>query len=281
MLDLSKITAGLHQDADRIWRAPRTARVNYPDEANAFCFSVEEGSFWFLHRNAALLELLRQYPPGGWLADIGGGNGFVSLALTRAGFDTVMIEPGAVGIRNAASRGLTSLVHATLQEADFAPESVPAAGLFDVLEHVDDDRQLLRDVHRTLTPGGRLFLSVPAYASLWSTEDDLVGHHHRYTTTNLARIVEGAGFVVELATYLFAPLPLPILLLRTIPSKLGWRRTLDAEQIREELKRPPGAGSRLLTNILGLELRALRNRRRIPFGSSCLMVARKNRCGPV
>jgi len=132
-----------------------------------------------------------------------------------------------------------------------------------------------------LTPGGRLFLSVPAYASLWSTEDDLVGHHHRYTTTNLARIVEGAGFVVELATYLFAPLPLPILLLRTIPSKLGWRRTLDAEQIREELKRPPGAGSRLLTNILGLELRALRNRRRIPFGSSCLMVARKNRCGPV
>lgn len=224
-----------------------------------------------------LVELLRQYPPGGWLADIGGGNGFVSLALTRAGYETVIIEPGSSGIHNAATRGLAPLVHATLHEAEFARDSVPAAGMFDVLEHIEDDRQVLCDLHRALRPGGRLYLSVPAYTALWSTEDELVGHYRRYTARSLGRALQAAGFSVEFSTYFFAPLPLPVLFLRTLPSKIGYRRALDPEQIRNELQQGPGVLARVIVSMLRLELEALRRRKRIPFGSSCMLVARKPR----
>jgi hypothetical protein len=45
------------------------------------CFALEDSSFWFAHRNACLLAVLRQFPTIGPFFDVGGGNGFVAAAL--------------------------------------------------------------------------------------------------------------------------------------------------------------------------------------------------------
>ena len=81
----------------------------------------------------------------------------------------------------ARSRGLDPVVCATLEEAGLRPESLDAVGLFDVVEHIRDEVGFLRTVRQTLCHGGRLYLTVPAFRALWSSEDDLVGHHRRYT----------------------------------------------------------------------------------------------------
>jgi SAM-dependent methyltransferase len=276
-LDLSAITNGLHYSADGVWRPSVSGSdtVDYPDDANTFCFQVEDDSFWFRHRNAVIVGVLQRFPPSGWVADVGGGNGFVARALDQAGFETLVLEPGPAGIANAQRRGLENLVQATFESARFVPGVIPGVGLFDVIEHIKDDVGFLQRVHSALRDSGRLYMTVPAFEFLWSVEDDFVGHHHRYTLSRLRARLAQARFQVEYATYLFAPLTLPVFLLRALPSRLGLRQSVDATTTRAELK--PGAGRlvQIVDGLLALERRSVNRGWRIPLGSSCLVVARK------
>jgi SAM-dependent methyltransferase len=246
--------------------------IHYPDQANDFCFGIEERSFWFAYRNQFIVETVRQFPPAGAIVDVGAGNGFVSLGLKRAGFETIVVEPGAAGARNARSRGLDPVICATLEDAGFTPGSLHAIGLFDVLEHVEDDYGFLRMVRSVVRTGARLYLTVPAFRALWSSEDDLVGHHHRYRLPTLRKRLNATGFVSDYETYLFSPLPLPLFLLRSLPSRLGRRQTLEAKQTAQELA-PSGMLVKAVTSVLDVELALVRRQRRIPLGTSCLMAA--------
>ena len=198
----------------------------------------------------------------------------MSLALERAGFEVVVIEPGPEGARNARSRGLDPVVCATLEEAGLRPESLDAAGLFDVVEHIRDDVGFLRTVRQALRQGGRLYLTVPAFRALWSNEDDLVGHHRRYTLGAVAERLGTAGFAVDYATYLFSPLVVPLYLFRSLPSRLGRRTELDPSQTAAELNPASGLAVKAVTKMLDVELTQVARRRRIPFGTSCLIAAR-------
>src|ERR1700689_4932198 len=80
-LDLMKFAESLRLDADGVWRGRSTEPVSYPAEGNNACFALEDSSFWFAHRNACLLALLRRFPAAGPFFDIGGGNGFVAAAI--------------------------------------------------------------------------------------------------------------------------------------------------------------------------------------------------------
>jgi SAM-dependent methyltransferase len=275
MQDLSSIASGLTLGPDGIWQARSSSAIDYPDEANAFCFAIEDRSFWFQHRNAVIVDLVRRFPPAGFIADIGAGNGYVSCGLKEAGFDTLVLEPGDAGIRNARSRGLTALVHATLQDAAFRAESLPAAGMFDVLEHIADDTGVLTLLHKALEPNGRLYLTVPSFQSLWSGEDEIAGHHRRYTTASLSARLIQTGFSAQFASYFFAPLPLPILFVRALPWRLGRRTTIEPERIATELRPSEGAGVRIVKSALAIERAVLERGWRIPMGSSCAVVARK------
>lgn len=271
--DLARIAPTLSRGHDGIWHAPGRSAVDYPDEANAFCFQIEDRSFWFQHRNRAIVETVRRFPPAGPIADVGAGNGFVSLALRDAGFPVLVIEPGPVGARNARARGLDPVVCATLEDAALQPGSLDAVGVFDVLEHLPDDRGFLHRLRRLLRPGGRLYVTVPAFSALWSREDELVGHHRRYRVGILSRLLTETGFTVEYGTYLFSPLPLPLFLLRSLPSRLGRRQTLDADQTAAELSPPAGLAVRVVTKLLEGEAALIRRQVRIPCGTSCLIAA--------
>ncbi len=273
MTDLTTIAANLELHSDRIWYACHQSSIDYPEEGNAFCYGVEEGSFWFNHRNEFILEALRRFPPSGTFFDIGGGNGFVAMAIQQAGNETVLVEPGIEGIYNAQRRGLDHLICATLESAQFKAGSVPAVGLFDVLEHIPDDTNFLKQIHQILIPDGRLYLTVPAYKFLWSIEDDFAQHYRRYTLTGLKQRLAQTGFIPEFTTYIFASLPVPIFLFRTLPSLLGWRKKGDLSKMESELKPGSITANNLLDAILSIELKALQQWSSLPFGGSCLVVA--------
>jgi SAM-dependent methyltransferase len=273
--DLSGIAAHLARHDDGIWYAQRAGAVDYPDEGNAFCFQVEDTSFWFRHRNDCIISTVRKYPARGPILDLGAGNGFVARGLEQAGFPTIVLEPGPTGIRNARTRGLTRLVCASFEDAGFRPASLAGIGLFDVLEHVADENAFLRGIATATQSGGRLYATVPAYQALWSTEDNVGGHHRRYTASRLARALVAAGFTPEYTTYFFAPLPIPILLFRALPYRLRPERQLDLAKVQATLEPRESAASRMLGNVLRWEAGWLRRGFRIPFGSSVLMVARK------
>jgi SAM-dependent methyltransferase len=219
--------------------------------------------------------VVHRFAPGGALLDIGGGNGYVAKGLTEAGVACALLEPGIDGALAARARGVDPVICARLEDVGMAPGSVGAAGMFDVLEHIEDEAGALQQVHALLRPGGLLFLTVPAYAFLHSADDVAAGHFRRYTLRSLRRAVSGSGFRSEYATYMFSPLPPAVLLLRTLPTLLRLRRPSDAELQDSEHVRD-GLTARVLDRLLDAEARRIGAGGTIPFGTSCLAVCVKD-----
>jgi len=76
-------------------------------------------------------------------------------------------------------------------------------GIFDtvvclnVLEHVKDDLDGLRNIRSALAPGGRAIILVPQDQAIYGTLDKVLGHYRRYSATELRRRMEQAGLRVE------------------------------------------------------------------------------------
>lgn len=272
-LNISAMASNLEPGPDGIWTARSRQQISYPQEGNDNCLALEADSFWFEHRSRCIQALVRRFPPPGALFDIGGGNGYVAADLQRAGIPVALVEPGWQGVQNARRRGVETLICATLEDAGFLPGSLPAVGLFDVLEHIESDVAFLRALHELLVPGGRVYLTVPAFQMLWSADDDYAGHYRRYRLSELRRVLEQAGFRLLFSSYFFFMLPLPIFLVRALPTRLGLRKQDAWDKYEQEHHSQPGLTGKALDRLLGWELRWLRQGRALPLGGSCLLAA--------
>jgi SAM-dependent methyltransferase len=268
------LAADLTEAEPGLWVTESTAQVSYPEDGHRNAMEFEDSSFWYRHRAAVITSLVQRFPSHGCVFDVGGGNGHVARALRDAGLEAVVVEPGADGARAAFDRGLAPVVNATTESAGFREATLPAIGIFDVLEHIQDDKAFLRHLHGLLVPGGRLYVTVPAYRVLWSVDDERAGHHRRYVASGLGSVAAAAGFEVDFTSYLFAVLPLPILAFRTIPSRLG-RRSAEGSRAAEH-GLPGGPLGAAVRWTFDRELRRLRSGR-VPFGASVAMVATRPR----
>ncbi|MCF0071009.1 class I SAM-dependent methyltransferase [Dyadobacter sp. CY261] len=252
--------------------------VSYPDDGNSVCFDMEDISFWYQHRNECLIEAMKaNHFPKDFL-DIGGGNGITALAMQNAGYDVTLVEPYLSGIENAKRRGIRSTIQSTLEDyVKQATGTAPAAGFFDVMEHIKNDRAFLENVNSLLVPNGQIMLTVPAFSSLWSENDVQLGHFRRYTLGQLTDLLTKTGFEVTYKTYFFSLVWVPMWFARVLPEKFGIKKNNTPEKKRNEhMVGRPGT-ARILRKLLSWEAKAIRSKSRIPFGTSCLIVARKTR----
>lgn len=271
---IEDFSESLVRDADGIYvSSGRQKKVSYAEDGHDRCFQVEDHSFWFQHRNDCIASMVANHPYKGALLDIGGGNGYVAKRLVDEGRDVVLLEPGRVGARNARQmRGLDQVVCATVEDAGFHPASFGAISMFDVIEHIEDDRGFLAGVSELLTDGGRLYLSVPCHDWLWSRTDVDSGHFRRHTAKSLERLLDGL-FDINYLTYFFRPLVLPQYLLRALPYRLGLFRDRRILSTEAEHGSGNGLAARGISFLLrGEGLRVARSER-ISIGSSCLVAA--------
>ena len=274
-MKINSLASNLYVGENDILFARQTSPVAYPAEGNDWCMQIEDASYWFAHRNRCILSTVNRFKPTGTLFDVGGGNGFVSAALQQEGFEVCVVEPGLQGAQNSRQRGVRSVVCAALEDVQFEHESLPAVGLFDVLEHIEADIQFLEHLNGLLVAGGALYLTVPAYRFLWSNDDTYAHHARRYTLRSLGKLLEATGFTIDFATYFFWMLPIAILLARTIPSRLGIATRITREKVETEHAAPAGKTGRLLLRMLRSEAEWIGAGRSLPFGSSCLIAAHK------
>jgi SAM-dependent methyltransferase len=204
--DLCGSIAGLTKLENGYWaHLKQDETISYPDKGLNILADIEARSFWFNHRNAVISAVVRQYPPSGPIIDIGGGNGFVSQGLIQAGFDAIVIEPSPAGATVAKHRGLP-VIRAAFQDLQVPDGSLDAGGMFDVLEHIEDDEGALRRVSRALKPGGLTYIAVPTYNFLWSYQDVYSGHYRRYTVSGLSATMRRAELEPLHGTYFFSVL---------------------------------------------------------------------------
>jgi len=273
-MHLTDIAPGLVRDPAGYWVASGESEGRYPEAGSEFCASIEEQSFWFAHRNRVIIQLLRRYPPAGPLFDVGAGNGFVASGLLAAGFDTVAIEPSGDGVAQAVARGVPEVVKGVLPSSAFLEGTAGGVGLFDVIEHTPDDVHFLASLRPYLKDRARLYLTVPAYQSLWSREDVAAGHYRRYTLRSLTSTLSRAGYALEYATYFFWWLPMPLFVVRKLGDRLFGRSSYETPKGAHA----PGSSKvrRLLQATFAPETVAVARGWRVPFGGSIVAVARKD-----
>ncbi len=274
-MEISQISDALTIDEKGIWTASQSTAISYPKDRNATCFQLEDSSFWFRHRNECIAAVVKQYPPKGPIVDVGGGNGFVSSRLLQEGFPAILLEPGPVGALNAKTqRNIPEVICATFGDASFHEDSLPAIGLFDVLEHIEDDRAFVELLHSVLQPGGLLYATVPAHQWLWSLSDVSSQHHRRYNKQMLEDVLTGSFEIVH-HTYFFKPLILPQFLLRSLPFKLGLSKKRKVLDTATEHGTSGGLATKMIAQLLSRELNKIQRGKSLAVGASCLFVARK------
>jgi len=153
-----------------------------------------------------------------------------------------------------------TLVHSDAVRLPFADDGFDIVCALDVLEHVEP-LPFLREIHRTLRPGGRMLLSVPAFSSLWSSVDEIAGHRCRYRLGQMRDELAASGFRLLGSThYQFLLFPL-VWLARRLSTDKGRRATES---------RLPARVNRLLGQINLFEAQALSGIS-LPFGSSLMV----------
>lgn len=170
---------------------------------------------------------------------------------------------------------MKKLICANFNEIDLYPNSIPAIGIFDVLEHIQNDYEFLNKIYRCLIPEGKLYITVPAYNFLWSNSDNIAGHYRRYNLNQLRSIVKQIGLEIEYDTYIFSVLPIPVFLFRTLPTKLNFVKKEKNKRTENEHKERNGLTGSILQRIWDSELKAISREKHILFGGSCLLVAKK------
>lgn len=152
----------------------------------------------YLLRRKRILRQLKGTRPCAAL-EIGCGAGMLLQELAQRGFQCTALEssPEARALidRLTAKTGVHLDVRETPGE-DWQGRFPLVMG-FEVLEHIEDDREAMRQWASWLAPGGTLLMSVPAHARLWSAADEWAGHYRRYSRRQLLDVVEGAGLLVE------------------------------------------------------------------------------------
>lgn len=235
--------------------------------------ALEAQNFWFRSRNRLILWALdRFYFEAERFMEIGCGTGFVlsGVAAARPGMVLCGSEISCAGLACAGSRlpGV-QLLQMDARAIPFC-EEFDVIGAFDVLEHVQEDTEVLRQMHRAVRPGGGILLTVPQHEFLWSRTDERACHVRRYAARDLADKVRRAGFRVEHVTS-FVSLLLPLMFF----SRLR-RQGSDNERDSNSELRIGRLVNSALEQILTVERAGIRAGLRFPFGGSLLLVAKKS-----
>jgi SAM-dependent methyltransferase len=243
-----------------------------PDEYKLMA-SVEDTHWWWRARREIIARVIEQYSPPSERNDrrvleVGCGTG-ANLSML-AGFGDVL---GA----ESDSEAITHLRRKHGQQFSVVQHAIPEPlsgqfdilGLFDVLEHIEDDGAALRWVAAQLKPGGIAVITVPAFPFLWTEHDEAAHHFRRYTPAALKRIVPKELEILHATCFnslLFAPVAAVRLTARLLPKRYRPRKT--------QMQQPPRPVNWLFYRLFRLE-RHLAARMWSPFGVSILAVLRR------
>ena len=145
----------------------------------------------------------------------------------------------------------------TFTAADLAGDAIDTVVCLNVLEHIEDDRRVLKELCRAIEPGGAVVVLVPAHAELYSDLDKNLGHFRRYTKGLLEERFREAGFVVEKSPY------------------FNWVGAIGWYVFGRVLKRPHITKAATRGYQLASRVRALEEPAGFSFGLSTIVVARR------
>ena len=254
--------------------APELAEQNDGFEAGYFetLAQLEAGNFWFRSRNRLVIwALLRYFPKAQSLMEVGCGTGFVLSGIQQSLPELALCgsEIFSAGLSFAAER----LPHVELFQMDARRipfrEEFDVVGAFDVLEHIKEDEDVLKQMYQATKKGGGILITVPHHPSLWSASDDFARHARRYTTRELSDKVTRAGFEVLRITS-FVSVVLPLLAMSRFKQRFSSKPFDPTSEFNIN-----SSINTALEKILDAERSLIRAGLSLPVGGSLLLVGRR------
>jgi len=166
---------------------------------------TESRHWWFVARREILRGELERLAlgPGSRLLEVGSGTGGNLELLSHYGKLSAMeMDASARALANGKTGGRFDI------RFGHCPDNIPFESgefdlicMFDVLEHIDEDVETLQALTPLLAEGGRMLVTVPAYAWLWGAHDEFLHHKRRYNRRNFEALVAAAGLRLERFSY--------------------------------------------------------------------------------
>jgi len=245
---------------------------------------VDQRLWWFLGRRRILRDVIATLLPPNLtttVIDVGCGTG-ANIAALADDYRCIGIDTSADAIEFARQRFPKVTFFTGIAPRDLGEEAgyAHALLLMDVLEHVPDDRAVLKPLIHAAHPGALILITVPADMKLWSSHDVGLLHYRRYDPDMLQKA--WAGLPVELVAmthfcsrlYPLARLQRGLGTVREKLSPLPAKRNWD-------MKVPAGPMNRLLERTFAGEssvvVETVRNRRKHGYrrGVSLMAVLKK------
>lgn len=185
---------------DSYWKSDNPKERGYAD------YSKEEALYLkTYHKRMKLVS--RWLPERARILDIGCAAGYFLRVAQQHGHDVHGIELSPIAQQAIASLGEDRVFHGFLQDAaearGWADRSFDMITLWDVIEHVPDPQELLRDVQRLLKPGGRLLLETQNVASRMARRLGHRWHHYKhdehlyhFDPSTIRRLLQDCGYEV-------------------------------------------------------------------------------------
>ncbi len=160
------------------------------------------------HYNQWIFSQIQPHLKGRTL-EVGCGNGNFTALIAQQCPQLVAVDLNADYVEQTKAR-LQSYEHVSVLTADATQLDDAQIGgaqtfdtiiLLDVLEHIENDVELLQRLRRSLAPDGTLLLKVPALDYLYNSLDEAVGHHRRYTLQTLKESFTRAAFAEPTIKY--------------------------------------------------------------------------------
>lgn len=152
-----------------------------------------------------ILELLPEEKQT--ILDVGSGTGKLAERIRDLGHRVICTDSSKQALLKNTDVDRLNLQLDLNRGLPFADKSFPFVVCSDVLEHVLKPHELLRKLHRVLTPDGELILVVPNSAHLFyrllyllghvPEELQIPGHRHFFSEKSLRQLIRSTGFSIR------------------------------------------------------------------------------------
>lgn len=229
--------------------------------------NLQKSHFWFKVKDNLLKDLVQRYLKSkDKILDFGCNYGHSTRLLQSLGYDTFGLDISDEAIGYGRSLGIKNIFLES--EKYFPPNSFDAIISLDVLEHIEDDKNALKNLLNLVRPNGIIVIMVPAYMFLWGVQDTISHHYRRYTLKKLIDLSNSVGAEVIRKSYFNTLLFIPIAMFRL------FTRFFIKNPHDSDLDINNSFMNKLFFYIFDFERRILRYFD-MPFGVSILLILRK------
>lgn len=245
-------------------------------------YNYERQHWWFVAREKLIINTIKSHvlltstdKASLKILNIGCSTGRSSEYLAQFGEVTSLEYDKECCDFTTEKTGL-QIINGSITELPFDDKSFDLVCAFDVIEHVEHHEKAIEEMKRVATINGILFITVPAFMSLWSHHDEVNYHFRRYKIKEVHNLFSKKRDGVKMySTYFNSLLFLPILLFRKASNifKFGDKRKgagSDFESYNNSFL------NKILFNIMHFEKVFINNKITLPFGVSLLYLWKKN-----